>query len=77
MAITPQAPATRNLTELPEILQLPLGTSTKVIGNPDVAVALTFRVVPTFWVAIGLKVIVCGEGARLTTTICPTAGAAA
>ncbi len=68
MAITPQFPVLRSLTTLPETLQFPFGTTMKLTGNPELAVALTVRLVPTTCAAIGLNVIVCATGVAEVTT---------
>ncbi len=44
LASTPQLPGFSSVTTFPEMLQLPLGTSEKLTGSPELAVALTVTV---------------------------------
>ncbi len=52
-------PAFKKLTTLPETLQLPFWITVKLTGSPELAVALTLILLPTVWVGIAPKVIVC------------------
>jgi hypothetical protein len=74
-AITPQLPTFRNVTPLPLMLQFPFGTTVKLTGRPELAVALTVRVVPKVCAGIGLNVIVCVW--TFTLKLCVTFAAAA
>jgi hypothetical protein len=58
-AITPQLPTFRNVTTLPLTLQLPFGTTVKLTGRPELAAALTVRVVPTVCAGMAPKAMVC------------------
>ncbi len=73
----PQLPTFCIVTVLPEMLQLPFGTTTKETGKPELAVALTVIEVPTRCDAIALKVIVCDCWAAATLKLCVTDWAAA
>ena len=60
------------------MMQLPFWTGTKLTGKPELAVALTVRLLPTVWAAIGLNVMVCDlRAAALTVKLCETEVAAA
>jgi hypothetical protein len=41
-------PTFRNVTTFPDTLQLPFGTTEKLTGRPELAVADTVKVDPTF-----------------------------
>ncbi len=49
----------------------------KVTGSPELAVALTVRVVPTVCAEIALNVMVCDLSAAFTVKLCVTLAAAA
>ena len=67
----------RKVTTFPLTLQFPFWTTVKVTGRPELAVALTVKLVPIFWDGMELKVMVWDMTCALTTTICPTCAAAA
>jgi hypothetical protein len=64
----------RNVTTLPLTLQFPFGTTLKLTGRPELAVALTVSEVPTAWEGIAPKLILCAS--PLTAKLCVTFAAA-
>ncbi len=77
LALTPQFPVLRKVTTLPEMLQFPFGTGVNVTASPELAVALSVRVLPTVCAGMELKVMVWDWRAAFTVKLWVTEAAAA
>lgn len=57
-----QVPAASNVADVPLTVHTVGVVELYVIGNPEVALAVNVIDAPTAWLAIGLKMMVCGAG---------------
>lgn len=76
-----QVPTAINVAVVPLTVQTAGVDDVKLTGSPELAVAVKFTVagvvVPSIWVGIVPKVIVCTvSGSAETAKLCPTSGAA-
>jgi hypothetical protein len=71
-----QAPAATNVAVVLETVQILVVVEVKVTARPEVAVAESVSGVPTVWVAISLKMMLCAIGTALTVKLCETMAAA-
>jgi len=69
-----QVPPVRNVAVVGDTVQTPVVDDVYVTGKPELAVAVRVKGVPTVWVAIALKVIVCD--CPSTVKLCETGVAA-
>jgi hypothetical protein len=69
-----QVPPVGNVTVVADTVQMPVVDDVYVTGKPELAVAVRVKGVPTVWVVIALKAIVCG--CPFTVKVCETGVAA-
>ncbi len=73
-AVIVHVPVVTNVAVEPETVQTDIVVEAKLTPKPELAEAVSVRGVPTFWVAIGPKVMVC---VKRTGNVCETGVAAA
>jgi hypothetical protein len=71
-----QTPAATNVAVVLETVQMLVVVEVKVTARPEVAVAESVSGVPTVWVAMSLKMMLCVIGTALTVKLCETIAAA-